>query len=100
MNENQDQAFVSTHEFTALERLCQKMFPAIHLDAPLPPEGHTARDCIVIRIEIRFSFMHRLKLLLTGRFMVETKTATENIIGGHVTASTGYPMPPKFMEVK
>ena len=70
------------------ERLRARLFlePAI----ANPQMEH--RDLFVCRTECRFSWTDRLRILLTGKVMVETRTATENVIGAHATKSIAYPL--------
>jgi hypothetical protein len=77
------------------ERIGRKLFPRVHLDTPSFPEG---KDELFCKIVCEFSFLDRLRILLTGRASVETRTVTENMIGAHATSSTAFPLPPKWME--
>lgn len=49
------------------------------------------RDVFVCRTTVHFSFADRLRIVLTGKVTVETRTATENEIGAHKTKSVAYP---------
>ena len=40
----------------------------------------------------------RLRVLISGRLLVETKTVTENIIGRSLTDSLAYPLPIKALD--
>lgn len=84
-------AFIPT---TWADRLRWKLFPIDGCEIPDVP----AKDCVITRTKVRFSFAGRLRLLFSGRLTVETKTATENIVGNCETASCCYINAPKFME--
>lgn len=53
------------------------------------------RDGLVNHTTIEFSFIDRLRILISGKVKVTTKTATEGVIGVHVTASSVSVQPPK-----
>ncbi len=80
------------------DKLRWKLFPAKYLNTPGAPA--TAKDVLVCRVTCCLSMMDRIRLLLSGRLMVETKTATEHEIGNHCTVSTAYPLPIKPLENK
>jgi len=79
------------------EKLGWKLFPSAHCDYP---EAHGMKDCLVIRITIHVSWPDRIRLLFTGRAVVESKTVTENRIGLNATQSCAYVLPPRYLERK
>lgn len=81
---------------TWVDRLRWKLFPIDTCDTPDIP----AKDCLIIRTECRLSLIGRLRILVSGRMQVETKTATENVVGNAVTASCCNIKAPMFMERK
>jgi hypothetical protein len=52
----------------------------------------------VCRTKVELSFLDRLRVLITGRIEIETRTSTENVIGKSATASTFTALPWKWME--
>jgi hypothetical protein len=58
-------------------------------------KGHG--DVIVTHIMHEFSFIDRLRLLVTGCMAMEVKTATENCVGATKTNAEGYVIGPKWM---
>ena len=81
---------------TWIDRLRWKLFPLDTCDIPDIP----AKDCVITRTECRFRLTGRLRVLLSGRIEVETKTATENIVGNTATASCCNIKAPMFLENK
>jgi len=81
---------------TWIDRLRWKLFPIETCDIPDMP----AKDCLIVRTECRLSLFGRLRMLVSGRILVETKTATENIIGEFETACVCNVKAPVFMDRK
>jgi hypothetical protein len=79
---------------TWIDRLRWKLFPLDTCDIPDIP----AKDCVITRTEVRFSLLGRLRVLFSGRIEVETKTATENIVGATATASCRNIKAPLFLD--
>lgn len=67
------------------EKLSAKMFP--YEPCPLPEAPASFKDTLVIITRAETSILTRLKILLTGKFEVETRTVTENIVGETRVAS-------------
>lgn len=78
------------------DKLRWRLFPAQHCDVPVAPPSY--KDCLSCRITVTLSFSARIRLLFSGRLMVDSKTVTENTIGASVTSSVAYPMPIKLLE--
>ncbi len=83
---------------TRKDLLRRKLFPVD--PCPLPEAPSTYADVINIKTSVELSFGQRLRVMLTGRLRVETKTVTENRIGQSITASSAYALPWKFLENK
>lgn len=85
----------STINFRATwkDKLRWRFFPARHVDLPQAPK--TYKDMLVCRVTCQLSMLDRIRVLISGRLMVESKTVTENEIGKHITASVAYPLPIK-----
>lgn len=79
-----------TTPWTWRDRLRFKLFPSEI--CPLPAAPPTWQDVVVVTTVVTLSFRARLNVLLSGRLKVETRTVTENLVGGTVTASVGYPV--------
>lgn len=71
-----------------MRRMIGRMFPARHCFAPEAPAEY--EDCISIRSVTKFSWLDRLRVLVTGVVVTETRTVTEHKIGGSTTASVCY----------
>jgi hypothetical protein len=69
------------------ERLLNRLWPEPAIANPRMEH----KDVFVCRTQCSFSWADRLRILLTGRLMVETRTVTENEIGQHLTNSIAYP---------
>lgn len=79
-----------------LEKLGWRLFPHRHCEAPELPGP--CRDCSITRVTVCLSFIDRIRLLLTGRLLVEVKTSTEHEIGESATTSAAYVDAPKFLQ--
>jgi len=75
--------------------LRNKLFPYRHCHCPDAPPAWL--DAMTIRTTIALSWRDRARTLLTGRLEVTTRTVTENKIGGTLTASECYVLPPCFL---
>lgn len=83
-------------------RLRRKIFPSKHGNASQKAIAKDVkfqvRDCYVCRIMAELSMVDRIRILVSGRLVVDTITYTENQIGEHVVGSECWPLPPKFLE--
>lgn len=86
--------YMLAYQPTWIDRLRWKLFPVEVCDIPDIP----AKDCLIVRTEVRLSFIGRIQAFFSGRVMVETKTVTENVIGNATTASCSYVKAPKFID--
>lgn len=84
-----EQGYYVDTPWTWRERLKWKLFPSRHCELPSAPA--TYQDCVVVRTVAMLSFADRVRVLLSGRLTIETKTVTENIVGAAVTSSVAYP---------
>lgn len=75
-------------QFTFTDRVWMRLFPVAAISEPEMPH----RDMFVCRTRVKFSWLDRLRIVMTGKAMVETRTVTENEIGAHKTASVAYPI--------
>ena len=86
--------FAIAYKPTWTDRLRWKLFPVERCDIPDIP----ARDCVIVRSTYRLSLLGRLRALLSGRIEVETKTATENIVGACESSSCLNVKAPRFLD--
>lgn len=80
---------------TLMDRIRWKLFPMDRCESPDIP---AARDCVIVRTNYRLSLLGRLRVLVSGRIEVETKTTTENVVGACESASCLNVRAPRFME--
>lgn len=79
------------------ERLGYKLFPGKYCHLPDLEDGSGGKDCLVVTTWIEFDFIDRLRVLITGRVSVETRTTTANVIGENKTNHAVYVKGPKFL---
>lgn len=80
--------FVDT-PWTWKERLRWKLFPSRHCSVPEATAQYA--DCVVTKTVCTLGLLDRLRVLCSGRFVVETKTVTEHIVGATITSIVAYP---------
>lgn len=80
---------------TRLEKLGWRLFPSNHCDIPDKIGMH---DCVVTITRSELSFMDRLRVLVSGRIEVQSKTATENLVGSHATNAVLIVRPPYWLD--
>ena len=89
---NEQNYFVDT-PWTWRERLRFRLFPSRHCELPEAP-AHYA-DCVVVTTTAVLSWADRLRVLISGRLTVQTRTVTENVVGDCRTSSVAFPsLPP------
>ena len=76
------------------KRLADRLFPSWHGMLPDLPEW--AKDGIVIETRVNFSFVDRLRILLTGNLSVKTWTACQQPPGRVETQSSAKPTAPNW----
>lgn len=57
-----------------------------------------AKDALYIETEVRLSFPDRLRILVSGRLQVTSRTFTQNVPGRCTSASVAYTLPPLATE--
>lgn len=77
-----------------LDRVRWKLFPLDSCEIPDIP----AKDCVIVRSNYHLSLLGRLRVLISGRIEVETKTATENFVGNCESATCLNVKAPLFMD--
>lgn len=75
------------------QKLRDRAFPAKHCLAPDAPSGF--KDCIHGHAVTRFSWLDRMRVLLSGVVVTSWVTVTENEIGQSVTSAECYVGTPK-----
>lgn len=88
--------FSSSRPWTWRDKLRCKLFPAQHCDLPEAPASF--QDVLVCRVTSELSMLDRLRVLITGRIRVESRTVTENMMGSHRTKSIFSTLPPKWWD--
>lgn len=86
-----EQAFYSTLPWTWRDRLRWKLFPGKHPEVPMPKD-YTAADCLITDTRVGFGWADRIRVLLTGKVMVRTQTATEHAVGRCESTSVAFPV--------
>lgn len=73
--------------------LMQKLFPARHLSAPEETqgmaEGYLQTDAVCV-----FDWVDRLRLLISGKLLTQTKTQTDVHVSKARSSSNFYVLPP------
>ncbi len=80
---------------TRLERLGWRFFPSRHCDIPDKVGMH---DAVITVTKAELSFADRLRVLISGRVEVQSKTATENLVGSHETNAVFIVRPPTWLD--
>lgn len=88
--------FSSSRPWTWRDKLRCKLFPPQHCDLPEAPA--LFQDVLVCRVTSELSMLDRLRVLITGRIRVESRTVTENMMGSHRTKSIFSALPPKWWD--
>lgn len=98
-----ENCFACTRKFTLRERIGMKLFPSRHCEVPeeeMPVKSRNWQDVLVIRTSVVLSWADWLRVVFSGRINVETKTATERVLGCTKTSSVAYAAPPPFLDTK
>lgn len=80
------------------DKIARRLFPQRHCEMPKWFGKTYPADGLHVGITIEISFVDRVRILLTGRAIISSKTLTENLIGNHVTNSSVSVLPWKFLE--
>jgi hypothetical protein len=84
-----EQGYYVETPWTWRERLKFRLFPHRYCEVPSAPA--TYQDCVVTKVIATLPWRDRLRVLVSGTMIIETKTVTEHTVGGTVTASVAYP---------
>ena len=80
---------------TILEKIGWRLFPSRLPDDPDPE--NKAKDMVITRTTVDLSFADRIRILISGRIVVEARTATENVVGGTRSVSCANVKPPAIL---
>ncbi len=83
-------AFFVDSQWSWKDRVKSKLFPARYCELQSAPAEF--KDCIVLKIGIGFSFLDRLRVLVSGKMKIETKIVCEHAVGGNIASSVAYPV--------
>jgi len=75
----------SEQPWTWRQRLRARLFPCQHCFAPPAPAEY--EDCVTVRSVTSLDWIDRLRVLVTGVVVTESRTVTEHEVGNTVTAS-------------
>lgn len=79
------------------EKIGNKLFPSVYVESP---ELLIQKDVVHCTTVIKFSFIDRIRILVSGEVNVVSKTATENEVGNCKTNSGVFISPPKILRRK
>jgi hypothetical protein len=74
------------------ERFIFWLFPKDYKALPKAPATH--KDVLTVRTICVFGFIDRLRILISGRTFVETRTVCENEVGNNATAVSMFVLSP------
>lgn len=77
------------------ENIGRKLFPNTYVDSPELPG---MKDVMVSYTRVHLSFLDRIRVLISGKIEITTKTATENVIGAVTTNCGSSVRPPWWLE--
>ncbi len=80
---------------TVLKKACQRELWWCPECKEVARDERKFKDCAVVRVQSKFGWMCRLKILFTGRVVSKIKVYTENIIGDTKTEAVAW-VPPLF----
>lgn len=89
MEEN-TQAFAHNISWTWKDRLRFKLFPYPHCELPEAPA--IFKDILEVRVDVGFSAVDRLRVLLTGKVRVRARVVCENKVGRSISSSVAFPV--------
>lgn len=84
----QGHTFVAYPKLTWWQRIRKYLFP-VEICTPAAVD-FVAKDMLIINTVCELGIISRLRLMLTGRLIVETRTPTENVIGKQASSSVCY----------
>ncbi len=91
MDESKDQnsaCHAIDRPWTWRDRLRARLFPIQHCFAPIVLAEW--KDCVTVRSVTKLDFLDRLRVLVTGIVVTESRTVTEHEVGNTVTAAICY----------
>jgi hypothetical protein len=95
MNPNQPQNGAMQYFPQWQEKIGRKLFPNGYV---FMPEMQGSHDCIVTTVKTNFSFIDRLRILVSGNVTTNVKTTTENVVGNCMTAAISVVRPPWWLD--
>lgn len=90
------ECYASSRPWTWKDKLRCRLFPWNHCDLPEAPATH--KDVLICRVISELSLRDRLRVLVTGRIRLESRTVTEHVIGDHKTKSAFMALPPRWWD--
>lgn len=88
--EEKDNCYYADSPWTWREKLRYRLYPS--MPCPLPSAPAAFADCVVVTTHVGLDWLDRLRVLVSGKLKVETRTVTENVVGGTVSSSVAYPV--------
>jgi hypothetical protein len=76
--------------WTWRDRLRWKFFPSRHCELPPNVPAHW-EDVLVVKVTVKLGLVDRLRVLLSGVLVVDSRTVTEHKVGGNIGTSVAYP---------
>lgn len=84
---------------TLKQRLAWRFFPSEWVELPdRPPAAFKATDVVHLEMVTEFSFLDRLRILVSGRVKTSARMITENTVGGAETHAVTFPLPPRLLQ--
>ena len=77
-------------------RIIWRLYPSQHCELPAAPATH--QDVLFTNVLVVLPFVDRLRVLISGKLAVRTKTVTENTVGNCVSSTVSYPLRPMSLE--
>jgi len=77
----------------------RKFYPVSRVPQVPDAPGDYA-DCIHHEVEVHLSWLDWLRVMFSGRLVVESRIVCEHQVGKTVASSVSYPLPPKIIERK
>lgn len=93
---NEINTMKSDRSWTWRDRLRMKLYPPDYAITPDAPPAH--KDVLISHCFGEISMLDRIRILISGRVKVESRTVTENIIGACVSNTKIYALPPRWAD--
>lgn len=78
------------------EKLLDRMFPSQLCETPEAPADF--KDVLFNKTVVVLPLADRIRVLLSGKLAVSSRTVTENTVGRAITNSVAYPLRPMSVE--